>query len=65
MTKRRDLVIEDIYAETIWELEMLITDCSRSSISELEYYLWTQDDDKQELKVYLRSMMQAVEDILT
>ncbi len=63
--KRCDLVTEDNYAETIRELEMLITDCSRIKISDLEYYLWTQDNDKQEVKVYLRSMVQTVEDILT
>jgi hypothetical protein len=34
-------------------------------MSELQYYLWTQDDDKQEVKVYLRSLKQLVEGILT
>jgi hypothetical protein len=31
--KRRDLVIEDIRAETIQELETLISDCSRCKVS--------------------------------
>ena len=62
MLKRRDFVIEDIHAETIRELETLISDCSRSKIS--EYDLWTQGDGKQEVKVYLRSLKQIVEGIL-
>ena len=52
--KRRDFVIEDIRAETIRKLETLISDCSRSEIS--EYDLWTKADGKQEVKVYLRSL---------
>ena len=62
MIKRRDFVIEDIHAETIRELEILVSDCSRSKIS--EYDLWTKDDGKQEVKVYLRSLRQIVEGIL-
>jgi hypothetical protein len=62
MLKRRDFVIEDIRSETIRELETLISDCSRSKIS--EYDLWTQGDGKQEVKVYLRSLKQIVEGIL-
>ena len=62
MLKRRDFVIEDIRAETIRELETLISDCSKSKIS--EYDLWTQGDGKQEVKVYLRSLKQIVEGIL-
>ena len=33
-------MVEDIHAETIRELETLISDCSRSKVS--EYDLWTQ-----------------------
>ena len=62
MLKRRDFVVEDIHAETIRELETLISDCSRSKIS--EYDLWTQGDGKQEVKAYLRSLKQIVEGIL-
>jgi hypothetical protein len=62
MIKRRDFVIEDIRAETIRELETLISDCSRSKIS--EYDLWTKADGKQEVKAYLRSLKHIVEDIL-
>jgi hypothetical protein len=45
-------VIEDTRAETIQELETLISDCSRSKIS--EYDLWTKADGKQEVKAYLK-----------
>ena len=41
---------------------VLITDCSRSKIS--EYDLWTKGDGKQEVKVFLRSLKQIVEGIL-
>ncbi len=34
MIKRRDFVIEDIRAETLRELETLISDCSRCKISQ-------------------------------
>ena len=44
MLKRLDFVKEGIRAETIRELEHLIADCSRSSIS--EYDVWTQADSK-------------------
>ncbi len=54
MTKRRAFVIEDIRAETIRELETLISDCSRFKIS--QYDLWTKAYDKQEVKEYLRSL---------
>ena len=62
MIKRRDFVIEDIRAETIRELETLISDCSRSKIS--EYDLWTKADGKQEVKAYLRNLKVIVQDIL-
>ena len=62
MIKRRDFVIEDIRAETIRELETLISDCSKSKIS--EYDLWTKADGKQEVKVFLRSLKHIVEGIL-
>ena len=54
MIKRRYFVIEDIRAETIRELETLISDCSRCKIS--QYDLWTKADGKQEVKVYLRTL---------
>ncbi len=55
-------MIEDIRAETIRELEALISDCSRSKIS--EYDLWTKADGKQEVKAYLRNLKVIVQDIL-
>jgi hypothetical protein len=54
MIKRGDFVIEDIRAETIRELETLISDCSRCKIS--HYDLWTKADVKQEVKAYLRTL---------
>ncbi len=54
MIKRRDFVTEDIRAETIRELETLISDCSRCKIS--QYDLWTKADGKQEVEAYLRSL---------
>jgi hypothetical protein len=48
MIKRRDFVIEDIRAETIRELEALISDCSRCKIS--QYNLWTKANGKQEVQ---------------
>ena len=54
MIKRRDFVIEDIHAETIRELETLISDYSRCKIS--QYDLWTKAYGKQEVKAYLRSL---------
>ena len=38
MIKRRDFVIEDIRAETIRELETLISDCSRSKMYQNTIY---------------------------
>ena len=55
-------MIEDIRADTIRELETLISDCSRSKIS--EYDLWTKADGKQEVKAYLRSLKLIIQDIL-
>ncbi len=55
-------MIEDICAETIRELETLISDCSRCKIS--EYYSWTKADGKQEVKAYLRTLKLIIQDIL-
>ncbi len=54
MIKRRDFVIEDIRAETIRELETLISDCRRFKIS--QYDLWTKADGKHEVKAYSRTL---------
>jgi hypothetical protein len=55
MIKRRDFVIEDIRAETIRELETLISDYSRCKIS--QYNIWTKAYGKQEVKAYLRKIL--------
>ena len=62
MIKRTDFVREDIRYETIRELEQIIEKSSGSKIS--EYDLWSKEDGKQEVKVYLRSLRQIIEGIL-
>ena len=62
MIKRKDFVIEDIRCETIRELEQITEKSSGSKIS--EYDLWTKDDGKQEVKVFLRSLRHIIEGIL-
>jgi hypothetical protein len=57
-----DFVIEDIHTEKIREMELHISECSRRKIS--EYDLWTKDDSKQEVQVYLRSLRHLVEGVL-
>ena len=52
MIKRRDFVIEDSRAETIRELETLVSDCSRCKIS--QYDLWTKANGKQKVKADMR-----------
>ncbi len=43
--KRLAFVIDNIHAETIREMDLLISECSKSEIS--DYDLWTKDDGKQ------------------
>ena len=62
MLRRDDFVPEEIRAETIRELEKIVTTSSGSKI--YEYDFWTKDDGKQEVKLYLRSLRQIIEGIL-
>jgi hypothetical protein len=62
MIRRKDFVREDIRYETIRELEQIIEKGSGSKV--FEYDLWSKEDGKQEVKVYLRSLRQIVEGIL-
>jgi hypothetical protein len=62
MIKQRAFVIEDIRADTIREIEKMITDSSSSKI--LEYDLSRESDGVQEVKVYLRSLRHIIEDLL-
>ena len=55
-------VPEEIRAETIRELEKIVTSSSGSKIYEYEF--WAKDDGKQEVKLYLRSLRQIIEGIL-
>ncbi len=62
MIKRRAFVVEDLHAESIREIEKMISDSCASKISEFD--LWKEIDGKQEVKVYLRSLRHIVEDLL-
>ena len=60
MIKQRAFVIKDTRAETIREIEEMISDSSSSKI--LEYDLRRECDGVQEVKVYLRSLRHIVAD---
>ena len=62
MIKHRAFVIEDINADSIRELEKMISDTSKSKISEFD--LWKKIDGKQEVKGYLRSLQRIIEDLV-
>jgi hypothetical protein len=65
MLRKKEFVRDDIRAETIRELEKIVATNATSSGSKIyEYYFWTKDDGKQEVKLYLRSLKQIVEGIL-
>jgi hypothetical protein len=63
MIKQRAFVIKDIRAETIREIEEMISDSSSSKI--LEYDLWRESDGVQdsEVKVYLKLLRQIIADL--
>ena len=61
MIKRRDFVIEDIQADSIREIQKMISDSSSSKISEFD--LWRKIDGKQDVKVYLRSLRRIIEEL--
>ena len=63
MIKQRAFVIKDIRAETIREIEEMISDSSSSKI--LEYDLWRESDGVQdsEVKVYFRLLRQIIADL--
>ena len=61
MIKQRAFVIEDIHADSIREIEKMISDSSRSKISEFD--LWKKIDGKQDVKAYLRSLRRIIEDL--
>ena len=62
MIKRRAFIVEDLNAESIREIEKMISDSSSSKISEFD--IWEKIDGEQEIKVYLRSLRHIVEDLL-
>ena len=63
MIKQRAFVIKDTRAETIREIEEMISDSSSSKI--LEYDLWRESDGVQdsEVKVYFRLLRQIIADL--
>ena len=62
MIKTRAFVIEDIRADSIREIEKMISDSCSSKIT--EHDLWREIDGVQDVKVYLRSLREIVEDLL-
>jgi hypothetical protein len=66
MIKQRAFVIKDIRAETIREIEEMITISDSSSSKLLEYELWRESDGVQdwEVKVYFRLLRQIIADLL-
>ena len=63
MIKQRAFVIEDIHADSIREIEKMISDSSSSKISEFD--LWKKIDGKQDVKGYLRSLRRIIEDLVS
>ncbi len=59
MIKQWAFVIGDIHVDSIREIEKIISDSSRSKISEFD--LWIKIDGKQDVKVYLRSLWRIIE----
>jgi hypothetical protein len=62
MLKERAFILEDLHADSIREIEKLISDSCKGKIR--EYDLWTEMDGLQEVKLYLRSLRQIIEDLL-
>jgi hypothetical protein len=62
MIKRKDFCIQNISAEAIQKLQQIGAKSSGSQM--FEYYLWTKDDGKQEVKLYFRALRQTIEGIL-
>jgi hypothetical protein len=56
MLKERAFILEDLHADSIWEIEKLKSDSCKGKIR--EYDLWTEMDGLQEVKLYLTSLRQ-------
>ena len=67
MIKQRAFVIKDTRAETIREIEEMISDSSSSKILEYDLcqFLWRESDGVQdsEVKVYLRLLLHIIADL--
>ena len=62
MIKTRAFFIEDIRADSIREIEKMISDSCHSKIT--EHDLWREIDGVQDVKVFLRFLLEIVEDLL-
>jgi len=62
MLKERAFILEDLHADSIWEIGKFISDSCKGKIK--EYDLWTEMDGLQEVKLYLRTLRQIIEDLL-
>jgi hypothetical protein len=62
MIKQRAFVIEDIHADSIREIEKMISCTSKSKISEFDY--GKKIDGKQDVKAYLWSLRRIIEDLV-
>ncbi len=62
MLKGRAFIIEDLRADSIREIEKLISDSCRGKIT--EYDLQTEMDGLQEVKLYVRNLRHIIEDLL-
>ncbi len=62
MLKERAFFIEDLHADSIWEIEKVISDSCRGKIT--DYDLWTEMDGLQEVKLYVRNLLHIIRDLL-
>jgi hypothetical protein len=62
MLKERAFILKDLHVDSIREIEKLISDSCKGKIR--EYDLWTEMDGLQEVKLYLRTLRQIIEDLL-
>ena len=59
MLKERAFILEDLHADSIREIEKLISDSCKGKIR--EYDLWTEMDGLQEVKLYLRTLISSID----
>ncbi len=62
MLKEQAFIIKDLGADSIWEIEKLISDSCRGKIT--EYDLWTEMDGLHKVKLYVRNLRHIIENLL-